>query len=402
MRTFAGRIAQGPRWELGEGVQTSGFALTQDSSVSVSPGKCQRVRLRTSTCQRCTEACPDDAISLVPGPQISDACTGCGLCVRACPTEVFESELCADERLLDQAISHLDRGTTRGDRTSLSIRCERAEKSITGSLRVSCLGTVGENVLFGAALAGYDDVTLIRGNCAQCHLMPAEELVRRSVRRAGALARGAGLGDVSFSTMEREKVTRAPVGRREMFADVVDRVRSGARAVSPGGGGSFLEKIRNDPRFIRDDGAGGSPTRRVLRTLLRSESWEGTCPVVFDRESPWARVSVDEDGCTACGTCVSVCPTDAIEMTEEGENRVLLFKPSACANCSLCREACIEEVLDYEEVIWIADILQDEVDVIATIKPTWCALCGDLIPDGTGEMCPTCERRQVSAAHLKG
>jgi len=322
--------------------------------------------------------------------------------VRACPTEVFESEVHADEYLLDQAISHLDRGKARGERMSLSIRCERAEKSIAGSLRVSCLGTIGENVLFGAALAGYDDVTLIRGSCADCHLKPAEDLVRRSVRRAGALARGAGRGEVSFSTVEREKVARVPVGRREMFAEVVDRVRTGARAVSPGCGGGLLEKIRDEPRFNRDDGAGGSPGRRLLRALLRSESWVGACPVSFDCESPWARVSVDEDGCTACGICASVCPTDAIEIVEEGESRVLFFKPSACTNCSLCREACIEEVLDYEDEIWIADILQDEVDVIATIKPIWCAICGDLIPAGTGEMCPTCERRQVSAAHLKG
>ena len=462
MRIFADLMRRDPRREPVKARPNWGLALSQGSTISVSPGKCQRVRLRTSTCQRCVEVCPDDAITLDPGPQISDTCTECGLCVRACPTEAFESELNRDEHLLDQAITHLDRCQGEGDRRTLSIRCGRADSPITGTVRVPCLGTVGENFFFGASLAGFDEVTLIRGSCARCRLTrtshqvssreqrgavsrwvldprgaeaylevrraprgektnlgavhrrpqqeageicgltPAEGLMRGSIKRAGVLARGAGLGEISITTVEREKVARAPVGRREMFVGIADRVRTSAQAVSPGGEGSFRERVPRKTGPNRDDGAGGSPARRFLRTLLRSERREGACPVAFDSESPWARVTVDEDRCTACGTCVSVCPTDAIEIKEEGENRVLLFRPSACTNCSLCREACIEGVIDYEDEIRIADILQDQAEVIATIKPAWCAICGDVIPTGMDEMCLTCERRQVSAAHLKG
>lgn len=401
MRIFAGPMRPDTRWQPVPAGPSSGSVLNQGSTISASPGKCRRVRLRTSTCRRCVEICPDDAIALDPGPRFSDSCTGCGLCVRACPTEVFESELYPDEYLLDQAMLHLDSSQARGERRRLSIRCERAENPVTGAVRVRCLGTVGENVLFGAALAGFEEVTLIRGNCERCHLKPAEELVRRSVGRARTLARGAGLGETYFSTLEREKETNAPVGRRKMFADIADRVRSGGRAVSPDVGRSSQKSVPRGPGPNRDDGAGGSPARRFLRTLLRGESWEGVCPVAFDSESPWARVTVDGDGCTACGTCVAVCPTGAIEIVEEGENRVLLFRPSACVNCSLCREACVEEVIEYSDEIRITDILQDQAEVIATIKPAWCVFCGDVIAVGSGELCVTCERRQVSPAHLR-
>jgi ferredoxin len=350
----------------------------------------------------CTEICPENAISLDPGPRISDSCTGCGLCVQACPTEVFESELYPEEYILDQAISHLDNSRERGEPRRLSISCERAENPVTGGVRLGCLGTVGENVLFGAALAGFEEVLLIRGNCERCRLKPAEGLVQRSIGRARALATGAGLGKTSFSTIEREKESCAPVGRRKMFADIADRVRTGARAISPDGGRGAHEKVPRGSGLNRDDGAGGSPARRFLQTLLRNESLDDTYPVAFDSESPWARVTVDEEGCTACGTCVSVCPTGAIEIVQEGENRVLSFRPSACTNCSLCRDACIEEVIDYSAEIRITDILQNQTEVIATIKPAWCAFCGDVIPAGTGEVCLTCERRQVSPAHLKG
>ena len=111
---------------------------------------------------------------------------------------------------------------------------------------------------------------------------------------------------------------------------------------------------------------------------------------------------VDEDRCTACGTCAAVCPRGAVQTAWEGDSHILSFKTSACTNCSLCRDACAEEAIGFEAEFWIADILQDEAEVVATIRSGWCTICGDVILVGMGEVCPTCKRRQVSAAHLKG
>jgi ferredoxin len=391
-----------PRWEPATAGSNWGLALSEGSNISVSPGKCQRVRLRTSPCQRCVEICPDNAITLDTGPRISDACTECGLCVRACPTEVFESELYPDEYLLDRVTSLLDSHEGTGNGRKLSICCQRAERPSTGAVGVPCLGIVGENVLFGAALAGFEEVILIRGSCERCHLKPAENLLRSSTRRARTLATGIGLGEVSLTTVVQEKERYTPVGRREMFKGIANRVRTSARTVASEETTSVRERVPTEPGLNRDDGAGGSPGRTLLRRLLCGRRWEGARPVAHDRDVPWARIRVDEDRCTACGTCAAVCPTDAVHTAWDGESHILSFKPSACTNCSLCQDACAEEAIDFEAEFWIADILQDEAEVVATIRSGWCTICGDLIPVGTGEVCPTCERRQVSAAHLKG
>ena len=378
------------------------FALTRGSGISMSPELCQKVRFKKSICRRCEEICPEKAISLDPGPQISDLCSGCGLCVRACPTEVFESELYPDGYFLDQVTSFLNSCEREGDGKKLSICCRRAERPSTGAASVPCLGAVGENVFFGAAQAGLEEITLIRGNCERCHLKPAEYLLRGAVRRAKTLAAGTGLGEVSLTTVEREKKRHTTVGRRDMLTGIANRVRTGARSIAPEEWTSLRERERTEPAPNRDDGAGGSPGRTLLRRLLRGERWESPRPVAYDLESPWAKIRVDEDRCTACGTCAAVCPRDAIRIESKCESRILSFRPSACTNCSLCRDACAEDAIDFEAEFRIADILQEEAEVVATIRSGWCSICGDVIPAGMGKVCPTCERRHVSAAHLKG
>jgi ferredoxin len=388
------------------GAVTSGvrsrLALNQGSGISSSPGLCQRVRFRKSTCRSCVEICPEKAISLDPGPRISDLCSGCGLCVRACPTEVFESELYPDGYFLNRVTSLLDSDEVTGDERKLSIYCRRAESPSTDAVGVPCLGAVGENVLFGAALTGFKEVILIRGSCERCHLKPAEHLMQSSIRRARALALGTGLDEVSFTTMEREKERRTPFGRRKMLTGIANHVRTSARTIASEDGTNEGERLPMGPGLNGDKGAGGSPGRMLLRRLLRDGRWEGTRPVAYDRELPWARMHVDEDRCTACGTCAAVCPRDAIRVESKGESTILSFKPSACTNCSLCRDACAEDAIGFEAEVWIADILQEEAEVIATIASRWCTICGDVISAGIGEVCPTCERRHVSAAHLKG
>ncbi len=388
------------------GAVTSGvrsrLALNQGSGISSSPGLCQRVRFRKSSCRNCVEICPENAISLDPGPRISDLCSGCGLCVRACPTEVFESELYPDGYFLNRVTSLLDSDEITGDEKKLSIYCRRAESPSAGAVRVPCLGAVGENVLFGAVLAGFEEVILIRGSCERCHLKPAEHLMRSSIRRARALATGAGMGEVSLTMVERKKERYTPAGRRKMLVGIANRVRASARTIASEKGTNERERLPIEPGLNRDSGAGGSPQRTVLRRLVRGRRWEAVQPVRYDRELPWARMHVDEDRCTACGTCAAVCPRDAIRVEWKGESTILSFKPSACTNCSLCRDACAEDAIGFEAEVWIADILQEEAEVIATIASRWCTICGDVISAGIGEVCPTCERRHVSAAHLKG
>ena len=48
---------------------------------------------------------------------------------------------------------------------------------------------------------------------------------------------------------------------------------------------------------------------------------------------------IDDEKCTACGTCVDVCPQDVFFGSEEGEIPVVSY-PEECWHCDACVLEC--------------------------------------------------------------
>lgn len=54
-------------------------------------------------------------------------------------------------------------------------------------------------------------------------------------------------------------------------------------------------------------------------------------------------IRIKEDRCDFCGTCVSVCPADCIELREA----VIKIDEKSCTNCKLCVYVCPIETLEF-------------------------------------------------------
>ena len=55
---------------------------------------------------------------------------------------------------------------------------------------------------------------------------------------------------------------------------------------------------------------------------------------------------VHEDACTACGTCLTACPYDAISMSEDGDRHFAVISPTGCKGCGGCVPICPENAID--------------------------------------------------------
>lgn len=358
-------------------------------TISASAARCKRVRFRKSDCRKCLDTCPDDAISLNPGPTLGSSCSECGLCQTACPTGVFRDELRSERYLLDRAGSLLDQLRDREAR--LLVHCHEAETPTDAALSVTCLGSLSESFLVGAALSGFDEIALMRGDCSGCRLQAGEELLRASMRSSRTLLTGLGLGEKTIRLELVEKRPDRARGRKELFSFLARRagecVASAAyqeRETSPG------TRLGEPPD---GNGVGTPAVRESLRRLVAREG-RGGGVLEYSRDSPWGVLRIDEQACTACGVCVDVCPTVAMSQAREGEEHVLSFDSGSCTNCGLCSEACPATAISFEDQVPLAEIFASRSREVARIGLTGCVLCGDLIPaQAAGGTCATCAKR---------
>lgn len=86
----------------------------------------------------------------------------------------------------------------------------------------------------------------------------------------------------------------------------------------------------------------------VNSNLTDNEGMNIITPVVTGKKmvrKPKFRAEVNQDRCVACGTCVKVCPREAITIFHGCYAEVDLEK---CIGCGLCEKACPAGVIHKE------------------------------------------------------
>jgi ferredoxin/coenzyme F420-reducing hydrogenase delta subunit len=285
-----------------------------------------------------------------------------------------------------------------GEKKRFFVHCHRAEQQ-KHALLLPCLGSITENLILGVALAGFDEVVLTKGTCSQCHFQPGEQLLTKILTTSRVLSESMGLGQFAISLKEEEKKRGATLSRREIFCSISNRFKNKAASFSPPRETALRATLAGAPARKQRQ----RPTRRreLLRRLLKQRGVEKAAVVKYHPEFPWGKICIDENNCSACGTCVALCPTGAISQQLIHESYVLYYKSALCTNCALCQEACPQHAIAFEAEFALTDLLEDRAKVVARIQLAACVLCGDIILAGDSPLCPTCQKRQVWPGHVK-
>jgi len=119
--------------------------------------------------------------------------------------------------------------------------------------------------------------------------------------------------------------------------------------------------------------------KRQLATMAIDHLWAHSRakPVHFPLpdSAPYGRIHVDEQRCTLCMGCTSVCPARAITAGDEYPR--LVFLEVNCVQCGICANACPEAAISLEPRYLADPEKRRKASVLHEEPPFCCVQCGE-------------------------
>jgi ferredoxin len=329
--------------------------------INFTSSRCAHSRSHITGCTRCLDVCPAGAIAPAGDHVNIDPyiCAGCGQCAAACPTDAAAYALpAADELMRDLRARLLATGPANEGATVLvhdALHGAPLVQLLQGRaelppgivlLAVNELTQVGLETLVAAFLYGAASVRLL------ARARPRHDLsgLHATIALTESLLGGLGFAGARIATIETDDPDELGVSLRSIPE---------LPAARPS---SFLPLGADKPAM----------RRQVLRQLHRA-ALQRVDIIPLPEGAPFGSVDVDTDGCTLCLSCVSACPTSALQ--DNNDQPMLRFTEDACIQCGLCQATCPEKVIrltpqmDFRSSSASTRILKSE-------QPFCCVRCG--------------------------
>lgn len=290
------------------------------------PSICAHSRAEQSGCSRCLNVCPTGAISPAGDVVSIDEyiCAGCGACAAVCPSGAASyDDPSADylfRRLRVLSLAYREAGGKAprvlfhdaeygGDMIRLSARFGRGLPADVIPVDVSNVEGVGHAELIAAMGVGFTEALVLTGPKTDMTAPEAE------IQIARAILAGAG------HNPELVRLLR-PEAPDELEDILYDRP---------------IEAIQVEPVLPL-----GS-RRDVTRLSAAALAPGADAPIELPQGAPYGAVLIDNELCTLCLSCVSLCPVGAL--TDHADRPAVNFQESACLQCGICRTVCPEDAI---------------------------------------------------------
>lgn len=348
---------------------------------------CSNVRYPRADCRRCREICPASAIQIHRDSVIlDDRCSGCEICVSACPNGVFALTPPKVQERWDQLRQQVARSGVARFSCALDKQSERE-----GMLVVPCLAGLSEACLVAPFAWGAEKVLIKRIGCEGC---PSESGMVQYDRLMKAIGHLLSCFGVSSDRIEEVSVLNRPadslagscrgtqkrLGRRELLGLFRKRALETTRRLMP----EEAEEV-SESRWTHEQ----SPLRSFLLERLHELAPPGD-DRLNSQVFPALNLNLSE-ACIGCNVCETLCPTGAIRReVEEGRETRLLFRLSRCTGCKICSLACLTEAVSFSETFSATRLIQGTERELIRIAAKKCSLCGRLFQGIPGDHCSQC------------
>jgi len=304
------------------------------------------------TCTKCYDVCPAQAIRFAPDdghtpslPQLDEsACTGCAACIPICPSDAIRHASVKPAEMVRQAIQLTQQG-----KTALHVACSAADKG-DADLTLPCHAAWSPMLLASLAAEGvrtlYPDGLAA---CSDCPMQHGAAIMEQVEKDYATLNRALGIK----LTIVHQRMQAAPPlthatstepKRRAFFRNLLPSITQSAALAS-----AQITLAAQKVNQKSHDKRAATPSllpvilQLFLRALPKLQS--SFTPIPPLPSLPLGAIQADAR-CTACGTCVAQCPSQALHLKPFGQQMVLEFRADACIGCGRCVHQCSEQALE--------------------------------------------------------
>ncbi|WP_299849137.1 4Fe-4S binding protein [uncultured Roseovarius sp.] len=321
--------------------------------VALEPLVCAHSRAEQPGCSKCLNVCPTGAIT-PNGDHVSIdpmVCAGCGACAALCPSGAITYDAPAPDLMFRRIetlastyrkaggiaprllVHDADHGA---EMIRLAARFGRGLPANVIPLEVTALAGFGHAEILAALGAGFADVLILVSPTTERDAGHHEVPLAQSIAGEDAVT--------VYALTDPEELS-------ESLYDFPARTQPCAAPVLPMG------------------------SRRQVARLAAKALHPDTETIPLPGGAPYGAVLVDTDACTLCLSCVSLCPSGALN--DNPDMPQLRFQEDACLQCGLCANICPEDAITYEPRLNLTDAALTQ-EVLNEEEPFACIECGAL------------------------
>jgi len=341
------------------------------AEIKTVPEICCQMISKKSKCRLCLENCPVNGIAIEEGQIFIDQCVRCGACVEVCPNHVFylgnESALFkgkSDKKLILTCI-----------RMYKCLHKEEQKKVNT----VYCLKQLYPELML-ALLRDYSEVQIYidQKKCESCLRFDPAVLINKLANYPFCLDNLHFNEDLTMLKDEKTGAVEVDIQRRAFFRSIFAQ----AKALPM----QALETALGFNEFLDHPSSTSHRYQPLKRRYLvhAFNKLPDACAVL-----PIPDLKVTD--CVFCETCVRLCPFQALKIERRGEAVDLLFDPSQCTACGICKDVCYFKGITLDGTLTVEELLDPVYKTLVSAPIRSCPQCGhEYAYVGSHPLCPSC------------